>query len=938
MEVTSADNVQEESVPTPAQIKDPWLSIIISTERVKELDESSCSNDDTIKKITDNVDSEIKGKNEGQITTETKSPEGYVEPEMIAHPTIDAEIDKKCDENSSSDIAEEINEIRGESARAIINSTDVKINSRQWWLKTNNDPFEVLDDQSQGDPLNPSLSPVAVGDENEDFVFNEELPSIFADDVPKKPAKPSRKLSSLEDFGLTPQEKEEAVAAELSRVKNEQVYHTGERPAIPEAFGVRLEDNPKARLILIYEGKRTVISWDGSEVFGKSLQEMMIFACDSMNPSGGTDLREVTDITELIHVQKRLKAEDEDRLGGRMIDMEVDGIRKVYMKEKKLGYEDFDQVKDGGTYILERTLAQRVVDDLVGNRWARLDVEVDAMKHVEVDAAIDRMREGANLLINEDGRTHLRIFQLSEDHQRINWYSGDKHRDRTYLDIENVSKIVPGCDESYRLHKRVAVFYHLTFTITYAYGHSLFGGQTIKTLTITAKDEDEYDYWILGIKALMFEKRKIKINKRVLMGHSRRFQSAIEAGNPSCRPFDMPITVIQNRALNLDSTLSINPLDEARIIAKIKELKKRLDITITDMQKHPDIFTIKPLSNNGVVQHSNIPKVSSSVSVEDVVEKDRAMEAEKLLSLLEKVNSELKNMSDCMSMQLKEARNEEVKWMAERARKANEGIMDTEEPPQPYRKLRAELSYKLWECEVDIENSGDIVRRLSRRPSKRTRLMKSFADFINSVIEPKPPIQSGIAPTTDSTNPPKPVNEASISDSNVVLPPGGQSLKQPTAHKNNTIIKSPITESWSPSSIRLSPNAAAASTLNQETASETWNNIWSSIKEKLLDGDKQKMVVPEKKVELSSDSRTNTSGVSQSYLHSPLPAYPESLYALNTDSQNKSLIEIKATPVEEIINPEKSKPRPIIDLLTGDEIPPVHKPVPKAQSSIGDLL
>jgi len=901
--------------PAPGRIKDPWLSIVVSTDRSHPQDEAPTrtSVEDNDENLTDNeADRNMFASPEPEIKPETEThPETIVEPstatEVVPEVVIPVAKEEEAEETSSipdiSNIANEINQIKEEQATASLTPTDVGINYRQWWLKTNDDPFLGLDEKSKGDPFNHSLSPVPVYADYEDVIdVNRNLPPIYAPDSPKTLARPPRKSSSLEDYGLTAQEKDDAVAAELSRVKHEQVYHTGDRPAIAETYGVPLEDNPKSRLILIYEGKRTVINWDSSEVYGKSLQEMVIFACDSMNPSGGTDLREVTDVTDLDHVQNRLRTESEGRLGGRMIIVVVDGTRKVYMREKKLGFEDFDQVRDGGTYILEPTLAQKEVDHLVGNRWARVDTEVAAMRHVEVDAAIDRMREGANLLINEDGRTHLRIFQLSEDHDRIAWYSGDQHRDRTYLDIECVSKIVPGCDESYRLHKRVAVFYHLTFTITYSYGHSIFGGQTIKTLTITAKDEDEYDYWILGIKALMFDKRKIKINKRVLLGHSRRFQSAITAGNPSCRPFDMPITVIQNRALNLDSTLSINPLDEARIVAKIKELKIRLDITITDMQKRPDIFIIKAPSKEA--PSPSTLNNSPTPSPEEVVEKDRAMEAEKLLSLLDKVDSQLKKMSECVTVQLREARNDEVRWMADRARKANEGILDTEEPPQPYRKLRADLSYKLWECEVDVENSGDIVRRLSRRPSKRTRFMKSFTDFINSVIEPKPPI-------------PAEPHKAVVAPK-LVLPTVTRS--SPTTHKNNTVITSPITD---------------------ESASDAWNNLWSSIKGKLLEPDGLNMVAPEKKVELSSDtSRTNTSGVDQSYLHSPMNSYPPSLYAVNTESQNRSPIEIKATPIEVLLNPEipKPKPRPKIDLLTGEELPPAPKPAPKRQSSIGDLL
>ena len=63
----------------------------------------------------------------------------------------------------------------------------------------------------------------------------------------------------------------------------------------------------------------------------------------------------------------------------------------------------------------------------LGDRWRRLKIEMEPLRHSEAQKGIELMKEGSNMLKHtRNGPPHIRMFQLTSDMTHLIWYSGNK--------------------------------------------------------------------------------------------------------------------------------------------------------------------------------------------------------------------------------------------------------------------------------------------------------------------------------------------------------------------------------------------------------------------------------------------------------------------------------------------------------------------------------
>ena len=131
------------------------------------------------------------------------------------------------------------------------------------------------------------------------------------------------------------------------------------------------------------------------------------------------------------------------------------------------------------------------------------------------------MKDGSNLLKHlNDGYPHIRFFQLSDDCDRIIWYSSSHTIDHSIIKIASIEKLEIGQKSVKFLKHPLKGLKHLSFSLYYK-NPKLKGG--VDTLDLTCKDEYEFDFWIAGFKAILYLKRGMDISKNDLLKHSRIF-------------------------------------------------------------------------------------------------------------------------------------------------------------------------------------------------------------------------------------------------------------------------------------------------------------------------------------------------------------------------------------------------------------------------------
>jgi len=78
----------------------------------------------------------------------------------------------------------------------------------------------------------------------------------------------------------------------------------------------------------------------------------------------------------------------------------------------------------GEKYTLVWAEEKKEYEKLLGDRWRKIVLEVEPLRHVEAQKAIEYMWIGSNLMKHSGkGFPHIWLFELSEDLKRIIWFS-----------------------------------------------------------------------------------------------------------------------------------------------------------------------------------------------------------------------------------------------------------------------------------------------------------------------------------------------------------------------------------------------------------------------------------------------------------------------------------------------------------------------------------
>ncbi|CEM02960.1 unnamed protein product [Vitrella brassicaformis CCMP3155] len=336
--------------------------------------------------------------------------------------------------------------------------------------------------------------------------------------------------------------------------KDWRASHVGEDGMCRPAAAVDpndLEEHQKKTIFVIHKGEETPVSWFTDTPL-TDVKEAILCACDAMMDAGFV-LREVLGTKE---------------------DAPDDGSprRSPYvLGEDAYHFEEFDRLVDGKVYLLVEGEERKDLDNITGDRWRRLKVTIEPVLHVESQKAIDRMKRGTNLLKHTRyGYPHLRQFQLSNDMNRLHWYSGAKSKAESLVTIDDIKELRLGQTTQTFLHYKLPLLEHLSFSVMY-------GPQASKTLDLTCKDEFEFDHWVTGLKALMYRAKGKEISKEQLLQHSRRFRRALEKNEVSIKLSQLP-EVKERGQLTLDECIEIASNTPDQLEKKLDRLSDRLKI------------------------------------------------------------------------------------------------------------------------------------------------------------------------------------------------------------------------------------------------------------------------------------------------------------------------------------------------------------------------
>lgn len=286
-----------------------------------------------------------------------------------------------------------------------------------------------------------------------------------------------------------------------------------------------------------------------------------------------------------------------------VVPSEVAGVKEIeqtvrlqYGRGQLFEFEDLRLLENGGLYLLEVGRVREDLAPIVGSSERRFTVKTSPLMHAEVAPAIDRMLAGSNLLKHTTySFPHLRLFQLSRDLKRLVWYSGNKRVNQTIVDLEKITAIFvsppPAASPEFGSSKSAPGSFQLLKTL----------GMRLQLkdeaeLHLSCKDEDEFDHWVIGLKALAAHWQKRKLNKLELLSHCRRFRAALShISQGKSAWIDSAVKALDEKVTdtrNLEQIARVPPLTVSETLNKQQRLTlrlKQLDLKAQDI----DFYALK---------------------------------------------------------------------------------------------------------------------------------------------------------------------------------------------------------------------------------------------------------------------------------------------------------------------------------------------------------
>lgn len=467
----------------------------------------------------------------------------------------------------------------------------------------------------------------------------------------------------------------------------------------------QVEDIDKKLVYVFHKGEKNVVGWY-ADMKAEDIREAVLCACDAII-DGGFVLREV-----------QFTGDDESTA-----EPKEDG--RIYE------YEQFDQLENGQTYIIEAAGEREELKRITGDRWRRLKVAVEPLLHVEAVKAIERMRRGSNLLKHTHyGFPHLRQFQLSDDRKRLVWYSGAKRKEDSVVQLDEVTEIRLGQTTPVFLHYRLPMLEHLSFSLVF--------GPKGSTLDLTCKDEFEFDLWVTGLKAIFYHFKNRQISKEMLLGHSKRFRKALEKSNVGIKLTKLP-EVKEKGHVGLDDCIEIVTHTPQQLDTKMERLRERLK-TMSQQVARLDHHSAAEMEVDLSLLTGQGPAYAS-VFVQDEDAQDEEMEIRRMHELVEQT-----------TQILQQARNELI-GLNQRQKSESSGSAESAAVAKGKKKESAtckHIDQLLWKAEVDLENVEDMyLRHIDNQRDTATAFSVSIADMNQRLTRAASDVEDAISKKFD---------------------------------------------------------------------------------------------------------------------------------------------------------------------------------------------
>lgn len=332
----------------------------------------------------------------------------------------------------------------------------------------------------------------------------------------------------------------------------------------------------------------------------------------------------------------------------------------------------FGEIIPEGHYLILPGNEIKGKEKIMGDRLRRITIEIPPMKHIEAVRAIEIMKNGSNLLKHtRNSMPHIRLFQLTENYKHLMWYSSGKSQEKASLLIENIYDIKLGQLTETFINYPIPALEHLSFSLIHTKG----------SLDITCRDEREFDFWVIGFKALIFQNKELLVSKQILISHSRRFIEFLK----------------QNKFYSATEALYKEPETKKLEECIVRKSMSREDISAKLMKIHNKLtnLTEKILDLPNDIYAYDVRKESLDVyggEYNELFLDDDNTE--------ELFHTEQQRVTDLNSA----CRTKLVKLETEFANKF--GV--------PEHHDTAEFEIELWRLEVDVENLNDVVKRIER--------------------------------------------------------------------------------------------------------------------------------------------------------------------------------------------------------------------------------
>lgn len=402
----------------------------------------------------------------------------------------------------------------------------------------------------------------------------------------------------------------------------------------------------KYTITVICEGKETLVSWYKG-LDSKDIEEAIICACDSIIDQGFTLTDSNGQITPIGHIMP------------------------------------------GATYFIIPGAELPGMSKVLGDRFRRLSIEIPPLQHVECTKALELLKSGSNLLKHtRNSLPHIRLFQITDDLRYLIWYSSGKSHEKASILLENISEVKLGQLTENFINYPIPALEHLSFSLIHSKG----------TLDLTCRDEREFDFWVLGFKAIISNYKGLNISKQTLLSHSKRFSEFLR----------------QNKFTLATSEIYKEPESKKLEECIVRRSLSREDISVKLVKVHNKltILTEKILDLPNDVNSYDMGKESIEAYGGDYAEiflEDTGRE--------EIYHTEQQRMGE-LSLS---CRNKLFELETEFSNKFE----------VPAHHDTAQFEIELWRLEVDVENLNDIVNRIQKTTEEKwgTKVKSWFKDL-----------------------------------------------------------------------------------------------------------------------------------------------------------------------------------------------------------------